>query len=389
MVKISWVIVVAAFFIGMAAPGTLAAEGKVSQVGNVTVYTPPSQASQAGDTIDYANAKPMPLPTVDVAPPDLFDAEPAFEFDGSPGITYGTGGNGKMSPVRLPSQGVGGGSVGAADEVSPQEFGTSNHPFTTSRVDLYSNNESKVYPYRIAGKLYFKIGSSTYVCSASLIKRGLAVTAAHCVANFGKKQFYTSWNFIPAMYGSTAPYGQWSVSRATVMTKYYDGTDSCYQKGVVCQNDIAVLTLTAKSGTYPGTSTGWFGYGWNGWGFNSSKYALINQLGYPVSHDSGVLMQRTDSQGFVSSTMSGNTVWGTRQTGGSSGGPELVNLGKAASLSGVSYGTYGTYNIVVGVTSWGYTDLAKKQQGASPFLSSNIPVLVTAGCASPYQAACQ
>jgi len=99
-------------------------------------------------------------------------------------------------------------------------------------------------------------------------------------------------------------------------------------------------------------------------------------------------MQRTDSQGFVSSTMSGNTVWGSRQTGGSSGGPELVNLGKAATLSGVSYGVYPSYNIVVGVTSWGYTNLAVKQQGASPFLSTNIPVLVTAGCAAPYAAAC-
>jgi hypothetical protein len=152
---------------------------------------------------------------------------------------------------------------------------------------------------------------------------------------------------------------------------------------------VAVLTLTAKNGAYPGTSTGWYGYGWNGWGFNSQKLALVNQLGYPVSHDGGLLMQRTDSQGFVSSTMIGNTVWGSRQTGGSSGGPDLVNLGKGARLSGVSYGTYGTYNIVVGVTSWGYTDLGVKQQGASPFTSTNIPALVTSGCRSPYEAACQ
>jgi len=94
-------------------------------------------------------------------------------------------------------------------------------------------------------------------------------------------------------------------------------------------------------------------------------------------------MQRTDSTGFVSSTNSNNTVWGSRQTGGSSGGPELVNLGTKAVLSGgVSFGTYNTSNIVVGVTSWGYTDQAVKQQGASPFLSTNITTLVNQACAS-------
>jgi len=104
------------------------------------------------------------------------------------------------------------------------------------------------------------------------------------------------------------------------------------------------------SGAYPGTRVGWYGYGWNGWGFNSSKQILINQLGYPVSHDSGLKMQRTDSQGFVDAEMSNNTVWGGRQTGGSSGGPELVNLGPLATLGGgVLPGSAYNRNIVVGV----------------------------------------
>jgi hypothetical protein len=277
--------------------------------------------------------------------------------------------------------------ISQAGDVEPQEYGTSGHPFTTSRVNLSGIYPSAWYPYRATGKLYFKIGTATYVCTASLIKRGIIVTAAHCVANFGKSQFYTGWQYVPALSGSTAPYGTWGYSSATVLTSYYKGTDACYQAGVVCTNDVAVIQVAPKttSPTYPGTSTGWYSYGYNGYGFSSpslsTPIALINQLGYPVSHDGGLLMQRTDSQGFVSNWVN-NTIWGGRQTGGSSGGPELVNLGVAATLSGTSYGTAATFNVVVGVTSWGYTSTTVKQQGASPFLSTNIQVLVTSACAA-------
>lgn len=72
---------------------------------------------------------------------------------------------------------------------------------------------------------------------------------------------------------------------------------------------------------------------------------------------------------------------GGRQTSGSSGGPELVNLGPLATLGGgVLPGEAYNRNIVVGVTSWGHTSQAVKQQGASPFLSTNIAVLVSAAC---------
>jgi hypothetical protein len=120
-------------------------------------------------------------------------------------------------------------------------------------------------------------------------------------------------------------------------------------------------------------------YGVDGFGFSNGA-ALISQLGYPVSHDAGVRMQRTDSEGYVDAGLSNNTVWGTRQTGGSSGGPELVNLGLPAVLSGTSPGSDAAYNVVVGVTSWGYNSTAVKQQGASPFLGTNITLLHKTAC---------
>ena len=103
--------------------------------------------------------------------------------------------------------------------------------------------------------------------------------------------------------------------------------------------------------------------------------------------DGGAWQERTDSQGYVSSGMSNNTVIGSLQTGGSSGGPWIVNLGMAPTLNGTSFGTSATHNIVVGVTSWGYTSTTVKQQGASPFTSGNIGVLVNTVCSS-YPGSC-
>ena len=195
------------------------------------------------------------------------------------------------------------------------------------------------------------------------------------------------------MYNTTKPYGTWAVTKVYVKASYLNGTDPCYSgaPGVVCQNDVAVLVITPQSGVYPGTKTGWFSYGYNGYGFNSQNppIALINQLGYPVSHDSGLIMQRTDSMGYVDSTFANNTIWGSRQTGGSSGGPELVNLGIRGTLSGgVLSGSESGANTVVGVTSWGYTNQAVKQQGASPFLNTNVKAFVDAACAA-YANACK
>jgi hypothetical protein len=69
-------------------------------------------------------------------------------------------------------------------------------------------------------------------------------------------------------------------------------------------------------------------------------------------------------------------------TGGSSGGPWLVNLGVQPSLNGTSFGSAAGRNTVVGVTSWGYVNNAIKQQGASSFTSGNIVVLVNAVCSA-------
>lgn len=355
------------------------AHAQVSREGATVAFDSKSKGG-----VDYANAKPFKLPKSSVAPgtPASASADAAsVKFPGPPGSSDGAEGNGKTSPKKLPV------SKFLPDEdggVSPQQYGTGNHPFTTSVAQFYTGSY-----YRRSGKLFFRDGSSSYVCSASLIKRGLVVTAAHCVSKFGQSRFYTNIQFVPAYNKGSAPFGVWNSAQARVMTSYFNGTDTCSANGpgVVCQNDVAVIVLQAQSGAYPGTQTGWYGYGYNGYSY-VSNLVNITQIGYPVALNGGLEQIRTDSYGFVSSSNANNTIIGSLQTGGSSGGPWLVNFGLSPTLSsGISYGSAPAANTVVGATSWGYTNQAVKQQGASPFTSSNIVALVNAACGA-FPAAC-
>jgi hypothetical protein len=359
------------------------AQAQVRSSGGVTTLTLPHQLNPAASGIDFAHARPLPMPSTRAMP--LSDGQisrsavdPLVLF-GRPGVSPGGAGNGEQNPIRL----VAPQKIPEPSGVEPDEFGTAGQPYTTSRVNLYpTTTTANYYPYRASGKLFFKIGTSSFLCSASLIKPGLVVTAAHCVANYGKRQFYSGWIYVPAYNNGSAPYGTWSAAQARVLTNYFAGTDSCAQFGVICPDDVAVIALNAQSGRYAGTTTGWFGYGYNGYSYNGSGQAHISQLGYPVALDGGLQMQRDDSQGFVNTGLSRNTIIGSLMTGGSSGGPWVVNLGQPPALNGTSFGTYASHNIVVGVTSWGYTNTAVKQQGASPFTSGNIVVLVNAQCSA-------
>lgn len=368
--QINTVLAFTAFALSFAAQAT----AQVSQVGGFTVLNVPAGSSASPD---FVRAKAFQLPKGNV-PADqrqaMISAMMAPVSLGAPGHTNGAAGTGVHTPTFL-------GIPESADDggVSAEMYGTNNQPFSTARADLNGNATNKMYPYSAAGKLFFKIGTSSYICSASMIKRGLAVTAAHCVANYGKNQFYSGWQFVPGYRNGAAPFGTVTVSQVWVKTAYLNGTDACYQFGVICPDDVAILVLNPINGVYVGGATGWYGYGWNGYGFVNNQ-THITQIGYPAGLDNAAMMERNDSSGFVNSTFSNNTMIGSNMDGGSSGGPWLVNFGSAPTLTGETLGSASDSNVVVGVTSWGYTSTSPKQQGASPFTSNNISSLVTSAC---------
>jgi V8-like Glu-specific endopeptidase len=340
----------------------------------------------------------MPLPRVAGRPMQM--VPPLLQDLGTPGFAAGAVGNGQTNPITLPvstisdqdgdMEGPGRDMEALGPEaLAPDEFGTTNHPFSTARADLGNFATNTTGPYRRSGQLTFQKPNDnrTWYCSASLIKRGIVVTAAHCVAAWGQQQFYSNWHFYPGRRLGVAPYGDNTAANVGVMSAYYNGTDGCAVNGIVCPDDVAVIVLNPINGVYAGTRTGWYGYGWNGWGFINGL-TQITQIGYPFGLDNGSRMERNDSYGFMSGSLSSNTIIGSLMCGGSSGGPWLNNFGIRPTLTGTGNGTAADPNIVVGVTSWGYIDDAVKQQGASPFTSNNIVSLVNSACNSQ-PAACQ
>jgi hypothetical protein len=269
-----------------------------------------------------------------------------------------------------------GGKVGRA----ARDFGSFGIPYTTTRVQAgnqsaggttSANHLSTTYPFRAAGKLTFRVGNGSSFCSASVIRRGIIVTAAHCIQNFGSgSNRFTDFQFRPGHYGASgatnaqiAPYGTWNWEALVRPSSWMNGTDTgC---GAARNNDLAVIALRRNSsGQFIGDLTGKFGYGWNNYSFvTSSKTgnlhtAAVSTLGYPALMDSGAIMQRTDGPTYTTSVCEAGQLWqGSNFTGGSSGGPWVVNLrSRNAALSGGAVTGSAPVMAVIGVTSWGSAD---------------------------------
>ncbi len=315
------------------------------------------------------NLSPMPLATQD----QFTKAEHAAAksvLAGAPGISSAKG----TAPATAP--------------VQPFAFGTSTAPYTTARVAVTvlgnsstaANTPVTSYPYRPTGKLTFKKPNDTrtWNCTASLIRKGVLITAAHCVFNFGQKNngWYSSFVWCPANTSSSGGvYGCYNAGPQRILSPYFDGTDVCTQSGVVCNDDVATLLVVPKGGVYAGNVVGWYAYGWNGWSYKPSSFlgnvttVQITQLGYPLAFDSGYQEQRTDAVGwYYTSGNLKNTQIGTAQTGGSSGGPWLANFGTVPSVdtTQASLGSQ-TVQAIVGVTSYGSLTVGFNRQGASFF----------------------
>jgi hypothetical protein len=288
-------------------------------------------------------------------------------------------------------------------QVDGQAYGVNpsfKWPYTIARVAITgvgynSTNPALVpvasRPYRYTGKLWMRFGSNWFVCSASLVRKGVVVTAAHCVHNYGQRQpgFANEVRFVPANIANNVngggPWGYYRGVTWRVPAQYFAGTDTCQSGaiGVVCNNDIATVTLAPKNGVYAGAAVGgWNAYGWNGYSFlatpvfGNHTVGQITQLGYPVAIDGGAHMQRNDSLGKYIATAGANgkllrnTQLGSAMTGGSSGGPWIVNFGTVPAVTGgASLGNPASTqrNVIVGVTSWGYTTVGINVQGASWF----------------------
>jgi hypothetical protein len=266
--------------------------------------------------------------------------------------------------------------AGAVVNAQARAYGDFGIPYSTGRVQdgnqsaggfTSANYLSTTYPYRAIGKLTFSSG----YCSASLIRRSVIVTAAHCIQTFGSgTSLFSGWQFIPGYYGGPgataaqiAPYGTWNWAGLVRPSAWANGTDT--GSGSARNNDLAVIAL-AKNGSnqFIGDITGYLGFGWNAYSFVSSaktgnlQMGAVTTLGYPQLLDGGAIMQRSDGPTYTTTVSGASQLWqGSNFTGGASGGPWIVNFRpRDANLTGSAVVGNASQLSVIGVTSWGSPD---------------------------------
>lgn len=251
--------------------------------------------------------------------------------------------------------------------------GTAGAYFTSSRVSPAPTIQNS-YPYRTIGKLFFSdTAGNTYECTASVLRLRLVMTAGHCVLDPIKKQWYTNFKFIPAYHNGSAPYGQWTASWIVTTSSWANNsTGKLPNPGDWAILEIQDNTLGQKIGSITGT------LGYRTYGLSPNH---VSMFGFPGAFDSGSWMHRVDSQNFKSTTY--NTVeYGTDMAQGSSGGAWIENFGEISSGQSVAPGIL---NALVGVTSYGPSDTAKRIAGSSildsQFTNSSKTGILDVACA--------
>lgn len=280
--------------------------------------------------------------------------------------------------------------AGASTEAASRAYGRYSVPFTAKRVSAAVtsavSSDSNAYlsasfPYSAIGKLTFQVGGISAHCSASVILKSVIVTAAHCMQDYGAgADRFDSHVFRPASYEGSSPYGEWTPLAAVWPNTWTKGTE--VGSGSAVDNDLAVMVLAKNaSGQFISDLVGGhLNYGWNNYSFINSKRtgniwtAAVTTLGYPGLLDEGAIMQRSDGPSYLTTIADAHQIYqGSTFTGGSSGGPWVVNFGyeNPSFSDGSGVGHKAKANVVIGVTSWGSADPNQPKDNYSSQFTQN------------------
>jgi hypothetical protein len=112
-------------------------------------------------------------------------------------------------------------------------------PFSYTRYRLFPDLTVtyQTYPYRTVGKLFFTIGGSAFICSASsVVSQNFSViwTAGHCVftPGFG---FHGNFLFVPARRVGANPFGTWTAQTVFTLVGWTAGLFE-YDQGAIVAN---------------------------------------------------------------------------------------------------------------------------------------------------------
>lgn len=276
-------------------------------------------------------AQPMPMPTVGAA-----DATLSRKAQAS-GAAVGF-----LAPAQHP--GDRSAQLGpldpAADATLAPKWGDA--PWVYGRYRLFPNLVSMytTYPYRAVGQLFFTIpGVGNFVCSGSVVtaqNRSTVWTAGHCVyspppGTGGYVGTHTNFLFIPARFEASAPLGTW--------TAIASGTTVGWQFGLLeYDHGVLVMNRGGLGNNHIATDTGALGFQ-----TGIKPFQHFHAIGYPVApRDLATTQPGLQFDGvhqeICTAAWAGSDLptggpgdpptlgIGCDQTGGTSGGPWIVNF---------------------------------------------------------------
>jgi len=212
-------------------------------------------------------------------------------------------------------------------------------------------------PLAATGKVFFTFGSSTYVCSGSVVTddktdRSIVLTAGHCVYNQATSQFATNWIFIPAYdskpKGSCTdpanlfPYGCWTARSLLVHSDFSSQTSF---NAMATKSDWAFAVIGPNaSGVQLDTTVGSFTF--NESGFTAAAQPA-HSFGYPAASPYAGADLIYCNGNIITDSNNSNATWGLacNMTGGASGGPWMsafstsTNSGALSSVNSYKYST--------------------------------------------------
>jgi len=204
------------------------------------------------------------------------------------------------------------------------------YPAPFSRWENFA--DYKLYPYRTVGKLFFKQGGGSYVCSASSIGGCAIITAGHCVhqGNNSSAGWSKDVAFVPAYRDGVAPFGVWPARYLVTRTQWYKHGIS---KGL--SEDIGGAVLHKQGGKSISQRVGWLGFAWN-W----SRQQHWLSMGYPAAAPFNGKRQWINAASFAYNGSVGASPapvgMGNDLTGGCSGGPWIWKFGAGNYVNGVN-----------------------------------------------------
>ena len=291
------------------------------------------------------------MPMLEGAPPPQ-DALTEYEEEpGEPG--FGTSSKDGTSSVLLTGDEAA--AMALLGEIEPMADGYDTYPPPENTYPIPMTWYGS-FPIRAVGKVYFTSGGSNYVCSGSAIGNRGVITAGHCLSG-GDSTWHTNWIFRPAWRSGWAPFGTWTAYTKNVyVVWFYNGGPEgyCRDVGAAKVSDVGGKTLAGTVGNL-------------GYAYNYSRLQHWSMHGYPAASPwtgaiqvkTGASYSNTVDPGCLSGPAT--TGAGTRQTGGSSGGPWIKTYRPQQS---------GSNNYVNGVNSYIY--IAYPLRVYSPYFDTSV-----------------